>query len=484
MKYLFIIPLLLISISGYTQRDHFIYIQADNKQPFYVKMNKKLLSSTASGYIIIPRLQDSSYKLSIGFPKNEWAEQQLTCNINQSDAGFLLKNFGEKGWGLFNLQSMALVMADTAVVTDIAVVKKENKPDVFAEMLSNVVNDPSIRNAQNKENVHADVKHPANKVTGNKKGVNDKKGNVKSKIAKISSKKNKDNVSLLYVDKSKGVNDTVNVLIPLAGNNIKKNDTIPGSYLVKEIVPVQVANDSVLNKDVANKEIVPVPNKITSDSVPPDTKKDEAVIIAPKTDSVVSIIPEVKKDEPVAITVKKDSVVTIQPEIKKEEPVVVIAKKDSVVTILPEIKKDEPVAVTTKTDSVIAIQPVVKKDEKTITPEPVIPKDQDIVKSKPLPGFALCKIIADGDEFLDLRKKMVKSSSDNEKLFHAHKAFLKKCFTTKFIERLSILFADDNGRYKFFDDAYQYVSDRENFPLLAEQLKDEYFINRFKAMLR
>src|SRR5882757_1153709 len=112
MKYLFASLLICLSVSAHAQQNHFIYIQADNRQPFYVKLDKKLLSSSASGYLIIPKLTDSSYDLSIGFPKNEWPEQKVTCNINRADVGYLLKNFGEKGWGLFNFQTMDLLMAE------------------------------------------------------------------------------------------------------------------------------------------------------------------------------------------------------------------------------------------------------------------------------------------------------------------------------------------------------------------------------------
>jgi hypothetical protein len=41
-----------------------------------------------------------------------------------------------------------------------------------------------------------------------------------------------------------------------------------------------------------------------------------------------------------------------------------------------------------------------------------------------------------------------------------------------------------NLNINFFDAAYQYVSDLENFSTLQSALKDEYFINRFKAMIR
>jgi hypothetical protein len=79
---------------------------------------------------------------------------------------------------------------------------------------------------------------------------------------------------------------------------------------------------------------------------------------------------------------------------------------------------------------------------------------------------------------------MTKSKSDNEMLYHAHQLFLKRCFTTKQIERLSLVFNNDLGKYNLFDDAYHFIVDRENFTTLQTQLNDEYYIKRFKAMIR
>ena len=52
------------------------------------------------------------------------------------------------------------------------------------------------------------------------------------------------------------------------------------------------------------------------------------------------------------------------------------------------------------------------------------------------------------------------------------------------IKNLSTLFLNDSGKYRFFDLAYGYVSDAEKFSSLQAELKEEYYINRFKAMLR
>jgi hypothetical protein len=51
-------------------------------------------------------------------------------------------------------------------------------------------------------------------------------------------------------------------------------------------------------------------------------------------------------------------------------------------------------------------------------------------------------------------------------------------------KNLEALFLTDESKYNFFDAAYPHISDPENFSSLQSELKDEYFINRFKAMIR
>jgi hypothetical protein len=43
-----------ISVAVKAQQNYFIYVQTDNKQPFYVKMNDKVMSSSGAGYLVIP----------------------------------------------------------------------------------------------------------------------------------------------------------------------------------------------------------------------------------------------------------------------------------------------------------------------------------------------------------------------------------------------------------------------------------------------
>ena len=79
---------------------------------------------------------------------------------------------------------------------------------------------------------------------------------------------------------------------------------------------------------------------------------------------------------------------------------------------------------------------------------------------------------------------MAAVETDEEMVSSALNYFKTKCFTVTQIKNLGTLFLTDAGKYKFFDAAYLYVTDLVNFSSLQTELKDEYYINRFKAMLR
>ena len=66
----------------------------------------------------------------------------------------------------------------------------------------------------------------------------------------------------------------------------------------------------------------------------------------------------------------------------------------------------------------------------------------------------------------------------------AKKTFKNTCFSVEQVKNLSALFLNDAGKYIFFDAAYPHVYDSQNFGILQNILTDQYYISRFKAMIR
>lgn len=136
------------AVVGRAQQNYFVYLQTDNKQPFYVRVNDKLFSSSASGYVVIPKLQTGTHLFSVGFPKNEWPLQAIPVSVTTKDQGYLLKNFESKGWGLFNIQTLEVVMANAKPGAGAGQPVVVNRTDDFSSTLADVVNTPSIKEVE------------------------------------------------------------------------------------------------------------------------------------------------------------------------------------------------------------------------------------------------------------------------------------------------------------------------------------------------
>jgi len=465
-----IFAIIFFSLNLVAQQNHFVYVQTENKQAFYIKLDKKILSSSASGYLIIPKLQDSTYAFTIGFPKNEWPEQNVTCNVNKKDAGYLLKDFGEKGWGLFNLQTMEVVLPGNKPAAK-TVTAHDTKTDVFSNTLSNVVNDPSIiKKTEEKPLVKEEVK-PAEEVTKkepvsneNPRVVADSLNTVKKEdkpvvkeevipvaetvkkeeplkqaavqIIKLLSSKTPEGTDMVYIDRVNGSADTIRLFIP-----------------------------------EEKKEVAAQPDKETSQPAVEVTKKAE-----PKNVEVK------KEDEPKKTEVKKEEVKDVQ--IKTATPQTTEVNKQETKTNDPKfIDIELPNPNAKKDTAAIQVKPVVAAADKKTAEEQVPEKPKENI-AKPAIGNSDCKSFATEDDFLKVRKKMVAENNDDDMINIAKKAFRSRCFTTEQVKNLSVLFLKDEGKYKFFDADYPYVSDSFNFSTLEAQLSDSYFITRFKAMLR
>jgi hypothetical protein len=322
----FLFCILAENLSG--QQTRFIYIQTENKQPFYIKMDNRILSSSVYGYIIIGQLTDSTYTISTGFPRAEWQEQNITIAVKETDAGYLLKNFGEKGWGLVNLQSTQLIMAD----------KKAEKEK-------------------------ADTKEVADLS--------------KAEITRLKYDVTADGVNILYVDFVNNVSDTVHVFVPAVRSGAVA-DAKTGAEGTKAV------------------------------KVKDEDKKNDARFI------------DMELENP-----------NQEPDSSKI-PALVITKK----------------------------------------------------KAKELGINSNCKNSASRDDFLSLRKQMIAIEGYDDMINAARKKFKDNCFTTEQIKNLGSLFMKDEGKYKFYNAAYPYVSDSNNFNTLEKQLTENYFITKFKAMLQ
>jgi hypothetical protein len=445
--------ILCLWIAGFTnsvaaQLNHYIYLQTDNRQPFYAKLNNKLLSSTASGYLIIPKLQPGSYTLHVGFPKKEFPEQQFICQVENEDLGYVIKNFGEKGWGLFNLQTLGVLMASTQ---ESGTEKAVAKADEFSAMLSEVVNDPSIAQPAKTDATPAKkdaIVQKEDKPVASTLPVSAPKAEnvppltqktpseniTTTRIVKIGRIHTEEGTQLQYLVNA---SDTVTLILPLQ----QQNDAITDS----PVAPIPISNTDALIDTTANKVLVNEENKI---SLPTDTAKSQEKFLS------IEVTPAPIKPDSLATQLKEEATVK-----EKNSPL----PSDTATTSSATATQQEPQKAPPAPGGLLTSE--AKPDV-----VPMINSD--------------CISQATEDDFFKLRKKMAAADNDEDMLATAKKAFKQKCYTTAQVKNLCVLFLKDAGRYSFFDLAYPFVSDSHYFPQLESQLTEPYYINRFKAMVR
>jgi hypothetical protein len=268
------------------QQDHFIYLQTENYTPFYIKTGNQILSSSAAGYLILSKLRDGDYKMIIGSPKNEWSEQQVSYKVENKDAGYLIKNFGDNKLGLFNLQSYHVTMAENVVAVKTKEVT-QNNDDAFSNMLANVVNDSTIKQkdvvvvppvaVKEKEKVVQEQPKEKPEVAEPPKTPEEKTGVVGSVIVESSikrklRKKGKDGTELIYTDEYDNNKDTIRIFIPaekaeeVAKDEIKINDTSKQDNKTDSLV--QKNKDLVMQADTVKLVPVETPKKTVTEQKP------------------------------------------------------------------------------------------------------------------------------------------------------------------------------------------------------------------------
>ena len=128
------------------QKVYFIAIAADNNQPYSIVLGTKNYSSSAGGHLIIPNLIDSTYYLTVNFPRNIFPEHVFVIKIQNKDKGYQLKKTGEKSWGLFDWQALELIKSEAkeAKASPNDIITTEKSKDAFARMMAAIVNDSAV----------------------------------------------------------------------------------------------------------------------------------------------------------------------------------------------------------------------------------------------------------------------------------------------------------------------------------------------------
>jgi hypothetical protein len=526
-------------LQGWSQQDYFVFVQSENRQPFYVRLGEKNYSSSSSGHVILSKLKDSAYLVTVGFPQNQFPEQDFTVRVSRRDRGFELKNLGEKGWALFDWQTMELISAARAAGTGTggAGYSLVKKSDDFAKLMASVVNDTAVMYTV----IMEEKKQPLLVA----------KDTVKSDVVKIETKpvmqpeikkpepeQKADTVRATNTVIPKDVAAKDNV-IPKDSGVVAKQDPVAKESGVT--TPDAVAKDS---STVVKQNPVAQPNKdVVKDSAiakvdPPAKKPDE--IVQKTQDSVkqeVAKVTETKKPE--NIVPKKTEQDPMQDSVLNPPalPVIYVVKqlktdtgyhmliadelKDSIDIFIPADaprakkeqktpaepgKKVEPEKKVIESEKKVSEpeKKAAEQDNKAVTPEVTQPKQEtaappvktdtvvakDVVTDTSRKQTKLyminsdCRAFATPNDVDKLRVKLINEKDSEGRIAAAKKVFKTRCFSALQIKALSENFPLDEQKYKFLEMAYPFVSDTGNFKSLVSLLQDPVYVQRFRKLVR
>lgn len=478
-KYFILCALLFLGFGTYAQQNHFIYLQTENNQLFYVKMNGKVISSSSAGYLILPDLPDGTLQLTVGFPKNEFPEEKFDVGINNKNEGYLLKNLNEKGWVLFNLQSLAIIERSSIASSVAAVVTTNKNDDAFSSLLANAVNDSSLFQHNNVENKIQTQTTPPDQIIVKDTALSQKDNDRNASQIQ--------DVQITSINNDNGLKDTLSHKIDAApavsttpvegmkGDTLRIYDTV----FVKDKDEV---NKILGVKDSVGMDMVYTVKKPSGEDTVRLFLPSTEVNKAQKPDSLISMNNTIAKSNDAVLTITPT---IIPPDYKASEQA---PSKDSVIQIPenPVIPKTD-----SSSENKQPMPPLIEKkvedsisETRTDVPKPeseIIVLPQAVTSSE---MNSDCSSFATDQDFLKVRKKMASSIGKENMIEAARKFFKLKCYSTEQIKNLSYLFLTEEGKYLFFDMAYAFTSDSNLYETLQSQFQDPYYLNRFKAMIR
>jgi hypothetical protein len=258
----------------FAQKKYFIYIQAEDKQPFYVMINKKNYSSSINGHLVIPKLKNGKYFFVAGFPKDKYPEQKFTCVVEDKDQGFVLKQYGSDGWGLFNVVTFKSTMSnakewekeksvyDTITIEDDIAIAPVVKKQVNSGLTSLEKSTEAVKESYKEATLSPPPKYVALEteknefksqeeiqpeiLKENQKLVNNHPSSIK-RIVRTLQKGSAQGLDEIYVDYTVSPSDTIALFIPLEKNVQNEVATTTQIPIIDSIQRKRVGNANQYN---------------------------------------------------------------------------------------------------------------------------------------------------------------------------------------------------------------------------------------------
>jgi hypothetical protein len=503
------IVFLLMAVTGISQQLHFAFLQTDTRKPFYVTLNNRNYSSTASGYIILPKLQNGDYAIRIGFAKNEeTAEQEYLLQVKDNDQGYLIKDFGDKGWGLFNLQTMAVQYAGAAAQekAKIAAAQKAEAEQRQQKLQEEAQAAETQRRNDSLKTVAAAQQQYADSIATIAAATRQR--NYEDSITKLNDAARQNRYTDSIANVAAAANEAERIA-KLAADSTAKAQAAATKKEQDDIAAKLENETAVARENERLEKLADSTARAQAAAIEKQREKEEAATKNENASSTATKLPDnilTKRNDTVkniqlpiliqqaftdtgwyyAYNVinnnQRETVQVFIPSAQPKLPVNTSATVEKEILPVNDIKKDtlpntNSEIVTEKVDNSPVIAGTVATPSTEVKDSTPVTAEKSILNSN-------CKSVANEKDFLTARRKIASVFGTDAMLVAAGKIFKEKCYTTEQLRNLCVLFLTDEGRYKFLDTAYPFAFDAYRYGQLQDLLLDNYYLQRFKSMLR
>lgn len=532
-KSLFALLLLVSTAAWAGDEHHFIYIQSEKGELFYVRYKGKVLSASAKGYVIVPELPKGTADLVVGFPKNEIPEKHFSITLTGTrDEGFVIKHTSAQEIALFNLQTYTLlkpVAAETAAApeaapatspAETAAVPAQAAPaDASTAMMSNVKKDLDSTFANNKDvaiaapqstaPAAAPVAAPATTPAAPAKQPN-KFASALDKVAGDDRPADMDEPAPAPVSAAPAATTAAEVAAAPDG-------TIPAPKKGKKPAKATAADDALTpeeqaylkdvmadeQKTAAEAEVAaaaPVVTDNTAQQTAPQPVAQpataqpvaESAVPAPSADSAATAYTENAAATPVTSKKKKKHTTGDEPQFidfGATAPAATTAAateaaaapaEDAPKPSRKKKKRSEDGAVADSVNNLHADEWVtVNKQAATESAATAAPASSARTSLN-----SDCQQMLNNDNFKKLMRRVSSQGNESNMVETFNKNIRNTCLSTEQIRAFAQLIDTDEYRYRLLETAYLHTYETGKFVGLQDLLKDDYYKKRFNAMLR
>jgi hypothetical protein len=520
-----LVVLFFLLAGGCNAQNYFVFIDASNRQPFYVRLDSQFYSSSAEGHIILSRLRDSLYDITIGFPGQTAPEQHYELGIRGKDQAFEIRDRAGDAPGLFDLQSMEWMKTHTkGNGADEFRSTGLKKDDAFSRMMAGVVRDTAVLyNTYAMERALSDspvlaknqtpstaLSAPSTTASGlpipaatpetnvsrpdtivafnplSAKIIDSTAMSVKSADSPSISVKSVDDLAMSVAAGSKPASVPMDTLrqfyrtvTPIAAPDTTVKMAAP------VMTPTVPDTATQLYRPITRPPVSDTPGLLYRPIAGAAGHKAAPVTDAPGKTPLLRPIARVTKLSERRSSRSVRLVYVDQSQGKKADTIVVIIPVDTVGATStrshgPNANADSP-GLSQKNTVFRSLAAEVNPTADNT--RPVSQVDTQRRPAKPAAAYVNsdCHNFANDLDVDKLRAKMLEAAKDDDRIGVARNAFKVKCFYTRYIRALSEIFTTDAAKYRFFEAAWPFAAD-EHFHELSNLLADPVYSGKFKTL--